>query len=274
MSYTLLDSGHGRKLENFGGYTLIRPAGGALWHPKNLSWQADARFSREQGNRWYAEKPLPKQWEASLGGLKFQIALTDFGHLGLFPEHSMLWEKITAWTRPSSSILNLFAYSGGATLVAARCGGEVCHVDASKGMVAWARENAFLNSLDKAPIRWIIDDVCKFLSREIRRGKRYDGIIVDPPSFGRGAKGEVFVLEEGLLSLLSLCRQVLSPSPSYVIFTSHTQGVSPVGMHHLLSQMMEGWQGTIESGELTIASQTGMSLPSGYYATWAKATLT
>ncbi len=271
--YELIDSGEGLKLERFGYYRLIRPCSQAMWS-RQLSeefWQqAEASFSRDGGNRWHMHMRLPKEWIAELQGLRFKIAPTDFGHLGVFPEHSLWWQEMESLikSRPCS-VLNLFAYSGGATLAAARAGARVCHVDASKGMVNWARENAKLNGLTSAPIRWIVDDVVKFLQRELKRGVHYDGIILDPPSFGRGAKGEIFKIERDLRPILRLSRSLLSPDPFFVFFTTHTPGMTPLVMRHLLEEMMGKVQpGQITAGEMIIPSQSGSALPSGCYAKW------
>ena len=199
------------------------------------------------------------------------LAPTDFGHLGIFPEHSMLWAKMGDLIRAQATppnVLNLFAYSGGATLAAAKAGAKVCHLDASKGMVSWARDNAALSGLQGAPIRWIVDDVLKFLSREKRRGVRYDGIILDPPSFGRGAQGEVFKIERDIHEILASCRELLSDKPLFVFLTTHTPGMTPLVMRYLLEQMMRGKQGNIASGEMIIPAQNGSDLPSGSYAAW------
>ena len=171
--------------------------------------------------------------------------------------------------KTAPSILNLFAYSGGATLAAAKAGAQVCHLDASKGMVAWARENALLNGLEGASIRWMIDDVSKFLMREIRRGNRYDGIILDPPSFGRGSKGELFKIEEDILNLLSQCRRLLSDTPLFVLFSCHTPGFTPIAMQHLLCQMTHGLPGKVTEGEMLLTgSEKTLSVPSGTFARW------
>lgn len=269
MSYRLLDSGNGEKLERFGAHCLIRPASQAIWKPHSgENWkEADARFTRDEKKGWLSKTRLPKEWYAELGGLKFKIAPTDFGHVGLFPEHSHLWPlfiPLIKQAKPTAHILNLFAYSGGATLAAAQAGAKVCHLDASEGMVAWARENAALNALTAAPIRWIVDDAHKFLTREVKRGVRYDGIILDPPSFGRGSRGEVFKLEEGLPFLLELCAKLLSDHPLFVLLSSHTPGVTPLVMEHLLRQSLP--RGKIYGGEMMIPSETGVALPSGGYA--------
>ncbi|MBY0529535.1 MAG: class I SAM-dependent methyltransferase [Rhabdochlamydiaceae bacterium] len=272
LQYTLLDSGDQCKLEKFGPYTLVRPCSQALWRPScsKEEWaRADALFTRDEGNSWKMKKTLPKEWVAEVEGIRFKIAPTDFGHLGVFPEHSLLWKEMTETLKkhPDSHVLNLFAYSGGATLAAAKAGARVCHLDASKGMVQWARENAALNALDKAPIRWIVDDVVKFLTREIKRGNRYEGIILDPPSFGRGNRGEVFKIERDLHELLHLCKSVLSEKPLFVFFTTHTPGMTPIVMRHLMQQMM-GPRGRIEIGEMVIPAELGNPLPCGSYARW------
>jgi 23S rRNA (cytosine1962-C5)-methyltransferase len=267
MSYLLVDSGNQKKLEQFGEYLLVRPCAQAVWKPKLTDWRnAHAEFSRDGGNSWRARVKLPEVWQMKLEGLVFKISPTDFGHLGVFPEHSLLWEwmgeKIKSRQQPN--ILNLFAYSGGATLACARAGAKVCHLDASKGMVSWARENAALNRLESAPIRWIVDDVMKFLQREVKRGVKYDGIILDPPSFGRGNRGEIFKFEEHLHELLSLCKAVLSDNPLFVVLTSHTAGISPLVMRHLVEQMMG--HGNVESGEMVIEGER--DLPCGSYGRW------
>ncbi len=272
MSYELIDSGNGMKLERFGEFVLLRPCAQAVWKPSLAPkvWDgADAIFTRDKENRWIYKKPIPKQWQIHWEGFHFKIAPTDFGHVGIFPEHASLWkwmkEKIQSSTR-KLEVLNLFAYSGGATLAAAAAGAKVCHLDASKGMVAWARENANLSQMGTAPIRWIIDDVIKFLGRELRRNQRYDGIILDPPSFGRGAQGEVFKIEDHLGQILELCKKVLTDNPSFVIFSAHTPGFTPIVMGHLLGQVMPA--GKMETGEMLITGKNTLDLPCGSYARW------
>lgn len=272
--YALLDSGDQQKLERFGEYVIARPCSQALWRPslsKDQWERADAQFSRDGGNSWNFKKKLPESWIAEVEGVRFKIAPTDFGHLGVFPEHSLLWEPMKETIRKQKTapqILNLFAYSGGATLAAAQAGGRVCHLDASKGMVAWARENAELNQLSSAPIRWIVDDVVKFLQREVKRGTRYEGIILDPPSFGRGSRGEVFKIERDIHEILHLCCKVLSDRPLFLIFTTHTPGMTPIVMEHLLRQKMQGYNGRIETGEMVLPSEKGIAIPSGSFAKW------
>lgn len=276
-SYALIDSGNGRKLERFGPYLISRPASQALWLPKlpNDAWQkAHASLTREGERLWNKRPDLPDSWQTEVSGVTFLLKPTDFGHLGIFPEQRALWRWLSGAVGKSKRkpvhLLNLFAYSGGATLAAAHAGAKVCHLDASKGMVAWARENATLNSLDKAPIRWIVDDVSKFLAREARRGTRYEAIVLDPPTFGRGSRGEVFKIEEQILPLLQHCRALLSNDPLFVLLSCHTPGMTPTVLHHLLSQAMEGYGGIIDSGEMVLTGQSSdvLPLPSGSFARW------
>jgi 23S rRNA (cytosine1962-C5)-methyltransferase len=272
--YLLVDSGDQQKLERFGNYLIARPCSQALWRPSlaQSEWDcADAHFSRDGGNAWSFTSRLPSSWVAEVEGVRFKIAPTDFGHLGVFPEHSLLWKPMKeaiCSRKGAPQILNLFAYSGGATLAAAQAGARVCHLDASKGMVAWARENAELNDLLSAPIRWIVDDAAKFLRREIKRGVCYDGIILDPPSFGRGNKGEVFKIERDIHDLLYLCRQLLSDRALFLIFTTHTPGMTPIVMGHLVGQKMQGLKGRIETGEMILPSNTRVDIPCGSFVRW------
>ncbi len=272
--YALLDSGNAQKLERFGEYVFIRPCSQALWEPslKKEIWdKADAVFSREDSQGWKVKGSLPEHWVVSFCGLQFKIALTDFGHVGLFPEHSIVWkdmQALIAAQKTRLNILNLFAYSGGASLAAVRAGAQVCHLDASKGMVNWARENAALNHLTQAPIRWIVDDVMKFLKRESKRGVVYDGLILDPPTFGRGNRGEIFKIEREICTLLQLCRSVLSKQPLFVFFTSHTPGMTPKVLEHLLLQMMKGANGEVRGEEMLLPAEQGLAIPSGSIAKW------
>ena len=262
--YELIDSGEGKKFEKFGPYSLIRPCPQAIWKKSfPEKWQgASAEFSRETKGGWSVAGKWPKSWTAEVGGVTFKIAPTDFGHLGVFPEHAKLWQDLRPLCK-EANILNLFAYSGGATLGFAQEGAKVCHLDASKGMVDWARENAALNRLEKAPIRWIVDDAIKFLRREEKRQIRYDGILLDPPTFGRGSKGEVFKIEEDLTSLLELCRRVLSHTPRFLVLSCHTPGVTPVALRNIVEQMFS--KGRIETGEMLLTSSGALSIPSGSY---------
>ncbi len=276
--YELLDSGDGRKLERFGGHVLERPAAQAAWRPSlsEEEWRsrAHARFDRVEGNRWHGRHQLPGEWEAEVEGVRFRLSSTDFGHLGVFPEQRPMWRWLreTCRRRPGVRVLNLFAYSGGATIASAQGGAEVCHVDASRGMTDWARENARRNGLAAAPIRWIVDDVPAFLAREERRGRVYDGIILDPPSFGRGAKGELFKIEERINPLLDQVRALLGVSPLFVLLSGHTPGFTPRVLQNLLEQATDGLGGGVDSGEMLLEGAAGVRpLPSGAYARWVGA---
>lgn len=269
--YELIDSGAGRKLERFGAFILSRPCAQAVWQkrlPEKIWLDADAIFTREEENRWIKKSHLPSSWLCDIDGLIFKIQPTDFGHLGIFPEQRPFWNWMRSHLQAhkKAKVLNLFAYSGGSTLAAAQGGAEVCHLDASKGMVAWARENAQENNLTHAPIRWIVDDVMKFLQREIKRENRYEAIILDPPTFGRGAKNELFKIEEQIIPLLEMCREVLSDKPLFILFSCHTPGFTPQALTNLLKDTTQGLPGTIDSGEMLL--QNELPIPSGSFARW------
>ncbi len=272
--YELLDSGNGAKLERFGEVVLARPCAQAVWQPQRPArWKdADATFDREEGNRWHGRSRLPKEWAIDVDGTRFRLSGTDFGHLGIFPEQRAQWawirETVAAAHRPLR-VLNLFAYSGGSTLAAARAGAEVCHLDASKGMVQWARANAALNGLESHPIRWIVDDAHKFLNREVRRGRRYDGIILDPPTYGRGGNGETYKIERDLTETLRLCRALLSDAPRFLLLSAHTPGHTPVVLSNVLTQALSGLGGAVSAGEMLLTGAPDVfPLPSGAYARW------
>ena len=277
MPYRLLDSGDGRKLEQFGELVLDRPRSGAVWHkslPAGVWGKANGVFVREGGTQWSWKVQPPKEWRVSVDGLTFALRPTDFGHVGVFPEHVHGWRFVAdalAGAKEQPNVLNLFAYSGGATLAAARAGARVCHLDAAKKMVDWARENAGLNGLSDAPIRWITDDVMKFLKREARRGARYEGIILDPPNFGRGTRMEVFKLEEQVWELLDAVRDVLAEKPLFVVLTCHAAGFTPMVLGHLLGQLLAGKRGQVEASEMVLAGEPGvLPLPVGSFAGWRR----
>jgi 23S rRNA (cytosine1962-C5)-methyltransferase len=277
--YTLIDSGNGRKLEQFGPIRISRPSAQAAWEcklPQNEWDQAEGIFSRENENKWLRKPQVPDPWIVRVAGIHFKLLPTDFGHLGIFPEQEIFWNWIQTKvanalkTRTEVHVLNLFAYSGGITLAAAKAGAHVCHLDASKGMVSWAKENAQINKLDKAPIRWIVDDVTKFLKREIKRGRYYDAIVLDPPTFGRGSQGELFKIEEDLLPMLHLCKQLLSNKPLFFLLSCHTPGYTPLVLQHVLAQLTASIKGTIDAGEMALRGSADVfSLPSGAYARWS-----
>jgi 23S rRNA (cytosine1962-C5)-methyltransferase len=223
--------------------------------------------------------PLPSEWKIKTADIAFKLSGTDFGHLGIFPEQRDQWEWIRAAVRAAREargrpvhVLNLFAYSGGSTLAAALGGAEVCHLDASKGMVQWARENAELNSLQDHPIRWITDDAHKFLCREARRERRYDAVILDPPTFGRGQNNEMYKIEKDLPETLRLCRSLLTPDPLFILLSAHTPGYSPVVLQNVLGQAAAGLGGATASGEMLLTGEPGvLPTPCGAFARWVSA---
>ena len=269
--YELIDAGDGRKYERFGRISLVRPCAQALWRPADAAaWsRATATFDREDGNRWHGRGALPKDWTITTAGIVFRLSGTDFGHLGIFPEQRAQWRWIRETVQTAlrgdarPRVLNLFAYSGGSTLAAALGGAEVCHLDASKGMVQWARDNAALNGLADHPIRWIADDVHKFLRREIRRGRRYDGVVFDPPTFGRGANGETYKIERDLSETIDLVKSVLSDTPLFILFSSHTPGLSGLVAENIIGQAFPAAT-RVESGEMLLEGR-GRPCPSGIY---------
>lgn len=280
--YELLDSGSFQKLERFGSVVLSRPCAQAVWSKSlpEAAWKkATATFYRDGGNQWLGRDKLPSTWSIEVDGMKFQLSSTDFGHLGIFPEQRDQWRRIREACaqfekqhgRPAR-VINLFAYSGGSTLAAAIAGAEVCHVDASKGMVEWAGKNAALNNVKDRPIRWIVDDVNKFMEREVRRERSYDLIILDPPSYGRGAKGEVFKIENDLPILLRTINRLLSKEPLGVLLSCHTPELTPISLHHLMKQefAISRNQGKLDQGEMLLkGSKDVLPVPSGSYCWWS-----
>lgn len=274
--YELLDSGNGRKLERFGDTVLSRPAPQALW-PEQASrnvWDQTAGIyirSNTGGGHWNFCKPVPESWLIHWRTLHIRVKPTGFGHLGVFPEQVFFWdwlEKKLSIAQPQIKILNLFAYTGYSSLVAARMGAAVTHVDGAKSAVTWARENAEENGLKHHPIRWIADDVSKFVAREKRRGMKYDAVIMDPPTFGRGPKGEVWKIEQDLLPLLLTIQSVLSDQFQFLLFTCHSQHVSSPGIANLFDWMFKDHRKdvTCTTGDIVIpASHYGSSLPAGLF---------
>lgn len=280
--YELLDSGNGEKLERYGPYILRRPDPEALWEKrKDLSFwdNAELRFVRNNNKtKWVTKEGTSRNWNIVFGDLNFSIRPTSFKHTGLFPEQLPNWQ----WTEKvikkallkkdkTISVLNLFGYTGGATLAAAKAGAEVCHVDGSKTAVEWARVNAQLSGLEDAPIRWIVDDVLVFLKREIKRGRKYDAIIMDPPSFGHGPKDELWKIEEHFLLLMKLCKEILSDDPLFIIINGYTAGYSSIAYENNLKDIMKEYKGEIEIGELVIEESEGERLlPCGIFARWSR----
>ncbi len=278
--YELLDCSGGEKLERWGKYTLLRPDPQAIWNtPRTLpGWtRPDARYARSRtgGGEWTSKK-VPDRWQIHYRDLTFQIGLMNFKHTGVFPEQAANWdwarEQIKRAGRPVN-VLNLFAYTGGATITCAAAGASVCHVDAAKGMVQWARDNARLSGLEDRPIRWIVDDCGKFVEREIRRGRRYDAIIMDPPSYGRGPSGEVWKLEENLYPFVELVCQVLSDQPLFVLLNSYTTGLAPSVLTYILQSVIGGkFGGHTVSDELGLpVTASGLALPCGATGRWSRA---
>ncbi|HWQ51378.1 MAG TPA: class I SAM-dependent methyltransferase [Terriglobales bacterium] len=276
QDYEVIDTSSGEKLERWGDYTLIRPDPQVIWEtPKtDPRWNtANARYHRsDKGGGSWEIRALPEVWQIGYGSLVFAIKPMGFKHTGIFPEQAYNWdycgELIKNAGRPVS-VLNLFAYTGGATLAAAAAGASVCHVDASKGMVAWARENAALSGLSQAPIRYIVDDCRKFVERELRRGKKYDAVIMDPPSYGRGPSGELWKLEQSIYPFVELVADVLSDEPLFFLVNSYTTGLSPSVMAYILGKTVgKRFGGTVFADELGLPVTGSPPLPAGASAYW------
>lgn len=273
--YELLDSGNEEKLERYGKFVLARPDPQALWErklPASVWHKADAWYERSgKTGKWHMREGMPKEWEISFGPFRFLIKPTTFKHTGLFPEQDSNWkwthELIKNAGRPVS-VLNLFAYTGGATLAAAKAGASVVHLDASKTAVEWARKNAELSGLSDKPIRWITEDALAFVKREAKRGNRYDAIIMDPPAFGHGPKDELWKIEESFLGLMDSCKKILSDKPLFFLINGYAAGYSHLAFRYNLDSVKERFGGTLESGELGIEEKSGRVLPSGIYARW------
>ncbi|MBI3560085.1 class I SAM-dependent methyltransferase [Candidatus Gottesmanbacteria bacterium] len=274
--YDLLDSGEGMKLERFGSYTVSRPDPRAIWKPHKPQsvWDtADAQYirsSKTEGH-WHMKNPPPHLWLIRYRDMTFRLEPTAFKHIGIFPEQAVNWvwlEEMIAG-KPLS-ILNLFAYSGAATVVAAKSGARVTHVDSVKNTISWAHENARLNDIDKNQIRWIADDAMKFVSREAKRGSAYDGIILDPPRFGRGSQGEVWKLLDDIPRLLEACVSILSPNLKFLLVNAYTADISAIALGQLVSSVHSGHRGSISYGELALkeSGDAGRLLPSGIFARW------
>ncbi len=276
--YRLIDTKSGERLERWGNITLIRPDPQVIWQTKPLTdlWnQADGHYHRSKsgGGQWEYRKKPPESWQIRYRELTFIVRPTGFKHTGLFPEQAVNWdwmqEKIQSAGRPIR-VLNLFAYTGGATLACAAAGAEVCHVDAAKGMVQWARENAAASGLTEKPIRWIVDDCEKFIRREARRGKTYDAIIMDPPSYGRGPGGEIWKLENSIYPLVEACLDILSPEPLFFLLNSYTTGLSPSVMGYLLNSLLvPKFGGEVSADEIGLpVALAKAALPCGATAIW------
>ncbi|MGV3555881.1 MAG: class I SAM-dependent methyltransferase [Croceibacterium sp.] len=280
--YGLVDSGHGRKLERYGPHRFIRPEPQAMWSPRRADWQADGEFipgsDEDGGGRWHFAHPLPEDgWPLAWNEVRFTAQCTPFRHLGFFPDMAPVWE----WMRgrlagkPDAQTLNLFGYTGVGTLALSECG-PVTHVDASKKSVAQARENAALSGMEDRPVRWLVDDAAKFAAREVRRQKRYDGIILDPPKFGRGPGGEVWRLEVGLPPLIADCRKLLDGDSRFLFLTVYAVRMSSLALAGLLAEHFAELPGTIEHGDLAVREESAAGLgasrllPTAIFARWSR----
>ena len=275
--YEILDMANGEKLERWGDFKLIRPDPQIIWKNKSFpnKWNdANARYNRSNtgGGAWEYKKRLPESWQVKYKNLTFNIKPMGFKHTGLFPEQAVNWdwmiEKIKDAKR-EIKVLNLFAYTGGATVACLSAGASVCHVDSSKGMTTWAKENVDSSGLRDKPVRFIVDDVIKFVNREIRRGNKYDAIIMDPPSYGRGKNGEVWQFENNISDLVELCTEVLSDNPLFFLINSYTTGISSKVLANLLELNMKKYDGKISNGEIGLPMKdSNLVLPCGIYGRW------
>ena len=279
--YVLLDSGNEMKLERVGEYTLVRPSPQAIWRPQlpQADWnRADAVYTRsaEGSGTWEWKRKIKREFDLLYNNIAFNIHLTDFGHLGLFPEQIDNWnwlrqiirKRLVRTNYRNLYVLNLFGYTGGSTLACSQAGAHLVHVDAAKSVVDWARKNTLQSKLEERPIRWLVDDAVKYVEREVRREHTYHGIILDPPSFGRGPKGEVFKIENDLVPLLEACRTLLAKDALFLLYSCHTPGFTPLTLENQLLDVVASRDGSLESGEMMLTAQSGRSLPSGTYARW------
>jgi 23S rRNA (cytosine1962-C5)-methyltransferase len=272
--WALIDCGHGQKLERYGPVTIVRPEPQAMWAPARSGWDPDATFvpgsDEEGGGRWVQHRPVPSQWELSRNGVKFHASLTPFRHLGFFPDMAPQWD----WMRERSAnaeILNLFGYTGVGSLLLSEAGARLVHVDASKKSVEQGKENARLSGMDDRPIRWLVDDAIKFTSREVRRGRRYDGILLDPPKFGRGPTGEVWRLEENLGPLFADCRKLLDENSRFLVLTVYAVRMSALAIGELVKQMLGELGGKVQMGEMAVREEArGLLLPTAIFARWSR----
>ena len=270
--YELLDCSSGQRLERWGDVILIRPDPQVIWktektHP--LWYKAHAVYNRSSsgGGKWDIRRKIPDAWKIKYGDLSFMVKPMGFKHTGVFPEQAVNWDmtaEIIRKERRPLRVLNLFAYTGAATISALNAGAHVTHVDASKGMVAWAKENAAVSGLANEPVRWLVDDCMKFVEREIRRGNKYDIIIMDPPSYGRGPKGEIWKIEESVYPLIQLCSQILTDNPLFFLINSYTTGLQPAVLSYMISTVLGTANGTVTASEIGLpVSSNGLVLPCG-----------
>jgi 23S rRNA (cytosine1962-C5)-methyltransferase len=270
----LIDSGAGQKLERYGPYKVARPEPQAMWTPSQADWDPDATFvpgsDEEGGGRWVQHRPLPRQWELSRGAVRFQASLTPFRHLGFFPDMAPQWDWMRA-RAADADVLNLFGYTGVGSLLLSDAGARLVHVDASKKSVEQGKENARLSGLAERPIRWIVDDASKFTAREVRRERRYDGILLDPPKFGRGPTGEVWRLEENLAPLLADCRRLLDADSRFLVLTVYAVRLSALAIGELVRHVFADLGGKVEMGEMAVREEArGLLLPTAIFARWSR----
>ena len=272
--WSLIDCGNGQKLERYGRFTVVRPEPQAMWLPSRNDWNPDATFvpgsDEEGGGRWVQHRPVPDQWELARGTVRFNSSLTPFRHLGFFPDMAPQWD----WMRGRSAdadVLNLFGYTGVGTLQLSDAGAQLVHVDASKKSVEQGKENARLSGMQDRPVRWIVDDASKFTAREVRRGRRYDGILLDPPKFGRGPEGEVWRLEENLAPLLADCRKLLDANSRFLVLTVYAVRMSALAIGELVGQVFGDLGGTVEMGEMAVREEDRrLLLPTAIFARWSR----
>ena len=276
--WALLDCGGGQKLERYGPVTVVRPEPQAMWVPAHGDWDPDATFvpgsDEEGGGRWVQHRPVPNQWELSRGPVRFHASLTPFRHLAFFPDMAPQWDWMQARVQgraAGADVLNLFGYTGVGSLILSEAGARVVHVDASKKSVEAGKANAALSALSDRPIRWLVDDAGKFSAREVRRGRRYDGILLDPPKFGRGPEGEVWRLEEDLAPLLADCRRLLDENSRFLVLTVYAVRMSAIAIGELVKQALADLGGRVEMGEMAVREQArGLLLPTAIFARWSR----
>lgn len=276
--WALIDCGNGQKLERYGAVRVARPEPQAMWAPAHASWDPDATFvpgsDEDGGGRWVEHRPVPKQWPLARGDVRFNASLTPFRHLGFFPDMAPQWDwmrgRIEQGRSADAEILNLFGYTGVGTLVLSEAGTKLVHVDASKKSVEQGKDNAILSGLGARPIRWIVDDASKFTAREVRRTRRYDGILLDPPKFGRGPAGEVWRLEEDLAPLLADCRKLLDKDSRFLVLTVYAVRMSALAIGELVKQLFGDLGGSVELGEMAVREEErGLLLPTAIFARWS-----
>jgi 23S rRNA (cytosine1962-C5)-methyltransferase len=270
----LIDCGNGQKLERYGEIKVVRPEPQAMWAPAVADWDPDATFvpasDEEGGGRWVPHRPVPRQWPLSRGPVRFSASLTPFRHLGFFPDMAPQWDWMRA-RADGADVLNLFGYTGVGSLLLSEAGARLVHVDASKKSIEQGKRNAALSGLADRPIRWIVDDATKFTAREVRRGRRYDGILLDPPKFGRGPEGEVWRLEENLAPLVADCRKLLGENSRFLVLTVYAVRMSALAIGELVKQALADLGGSVQMGEMAVREEArGLLLPTAIFARWSR----